>query len=165
MPSTPDFTPKGYLKVNKVLFSALFMGVVIITVVFFAVTEKQYLSTDFESSLFMLMVPIISFAGLGMSRFMFKKFVDQAKQKDTLKQKLMGYRTALIIGLALCEAPALYANIAFMNEGNHFFIIFTIAALLLMLTYNPSDKKTIKDLDLRGDELDVFRNVDSKVTI
>lgn len=139
------------------------MGVAIITIVFISVTEKQVFSTDFDESLFMLMVPIVTAAGLGMSRTMFKLFVKQAKGKSDLKAKLSAYRVALIIGLALCEAPAICANVAFMSEGNHLYLLFTILSLLLMLTYNPSDKKTIKQLDLRGEELDAFKDKNKKV--
>ena len=112
----------------------------------------------------MLMVPIVCMAGIGASRFMFKLSVKQAQEKATLKEKLNAYRVALIIGLALCEGPAIYANIAFISEGNHFYIIFTILSALVMLTYNPTAKKTIKDLDLRGDELDQFKDKDRKVS-
>lgn len=162
MLQTSDFTPKSYMNINKLLFSALLMGVVIITVVFVAITPQQEFSAS-NDQFFSIMVPIISIIGLAVSRGTFNQFVKQAKEKKSLKEKLLIYRVGLLIGLALCEAPAIYANIAFMNHSNQFYLIFTILCLLVMMTYKPSEKKVIKDLNLRNDELDTFRAKETKI--
>lgn len=162
MQQTSDFTPKSYMNINKLLFSALLMGVVIITVVFVAITPQQEFSAS-NDEIFSIMVPIISIIGLAVSRGTFNQFVKQAKEKKSLKEKLLTYRVGLLISLALCEAPAITANVAFLQEGNQFYLIFTILCLLVMMIYKPSEKKVIKDLNLRNNELDSFRAKETKI--
>lgn len=164
MTQTPDFTPKSYLMVNRLLFSALFMGVVIITVVFFALVDNPKLNTDFSIGQYTMIVPLVAFVGLSMSKGLFMRLVNQAKNKNTLKEKLNAYRSALIIGLALCEAPAIFANVAYFSEGNQFYQLIGIVCLGIMLTFNPKQKKLIKDLELRGEELEQFLSKDNKIT-
>jgi hypothetical protein len=163
MNQPPDFTPKMYLFVNKILFSAILMATMIITVVFIAVTEDHYFNMDFNESPFMLMVPIVTVIGLGVSNGIFKVYTKQAREKKGLKAKLNQYRIAVIIRLALTEGPAIFAAVAFMQEGNHFYLLFSIICIALMITYNPKEQRLIKDLDLRGDELDQFKNKESKI--
>ncbi|MCB9187884.1 MAG: hypothetical protein H6599_01250 [Flavobacteriales bacterium] len=163
MSSSPDFTPAAYLKVNKILYTALSIGVAMITIVFLGLAEEPIFHMDFEKSIFMIVVPAVTVIGLLMSKTVFTRFVNMAKQVESLKRKLLAYRTALIIGLALCESPAIIANVAFFQEGNQFYLIFAILCISIMLTYSPTERKTIKDLDLRGDELDRFKNRESKI--
>lgn len=163
MQQTPDFTPKAYLMVNKLLHSAILMGSIIISVVFLAITKDQYFKADFSDGPFMLMVPIVTAAGLVVGGGIFKVFVKQAKEKESLKAKLTQYRVATIVRLALAEGPALFGAIAFIQEGNQFYLGGTLLCVLVMLIYAPSEKKIIKDLDLRNDELGAFKNKESKV--
>lgn len=163
MSQSPSYTPKAYLMVNKLLFSALFMGVLIITIVFFALVPNPKLNTDFSTGDYTMIVPLVAFAGLSMSKGLFMRMINQAKNKETLKGKLNTYRTALIIGLALCEAPAIFANVAYFVEGNQFYQLIAIVCLGMMLTFNPKQKKLIKDLELRGQDLEQFMDRESKI--
>ena len=67
---------------------------------------------------------------------------------NTLGDKLNQYRSALISYLALCEAPGLFAVIAFLLTGDYKVLGITALMAGAMLMKRPTPQRIIADLEL-----------------
>lgn len=111
-------------------------------------------------SLLLLMFVAVSLFG---AEFIFRKKIALAKQQNPLSKKTAAYTTALIIRLALFEAPAMASIIAALLLGIIWFIAVAAIFPLLMLSYFPSKERIISQLELEGKEAETIRNPSSKL--
>lgn len=163
MKNSPAFTPQNFLNTLKVMFFAIVFAVIAISAVFVVTTPNQHFKLDLNSGIFVQIIPAAIVLATFFSSVMFQKFVGIAQKKETLKDKLILYRTAIIIRLALLEGVAILSSVAFMIEHNQLFLIFTLVVVILMLMNFPNQQKIEEHLKLTGDELSRFRDFQSEI--
>jgi hypothetical protein len=99
------------------------------------------------------LVAAVSLLCFGIARQQFKKRSAAAKNSlNDLHDKLMKYRTALILYLAICEAPAILSIVLFLLSGD--FVFLALAAIMLgfMLSAAPVRRTVVAALDLDGEQ-------------
>jgi hypothetical protein len=117
-----SITPKAFLKTFSIIHLALVMGVSLFGIVVYILTENQKFSIDYSGDVMFFAVPLMAIAGIVLGNFLYGTTIKGLASKDTLMGKLSGIQTASIIKYALLEGPALFGIVAFMNEGNQYFL-------------------------------------------
>lgn len=148
--NTPPATPKTFLKTFSIIHFALVMGVSLFAVVTYMITENQKFSIDYSGDFMFFVVPLMGIAGIMAGNFFYGNTLKGLAAKDTLKEKLSGFQTASIIKYALLEGPALFGIVAFMNEGNQYFLSISLFLIGWLLMQRPTRDKVERDLMLEG---------------
>lgn len=135
----------------------IFMSIIVFSIVTIAThQEKAIFHSDFNQSLFMILIPCVLLGTLMASSSIYKNFLRTARNRQSLAKKLQHYQSGFILKMAFFEAPALLGVIGFYLEYNLLYLVYTGIAAILMLMNFPSAQNVIKDLQLKGDELEVF---------
>jgi hypothetical protein len=142
------------LKAIRILYLALLAGQVLFALIVTVLVETGMLSTGIKSLTPMLQVAIvvISVGAIPASFFLFRKRLSDIDPEEDLGKKLEKYRAALIIRMALCEFPAMFAIIAYYVTTNRSFLWMVIVLISNFLFIYPSNNKIIDSLQLNSSE-------------
>ena len=147
---TPPITPKLFLRTTSIIHFALLAGVLMFGIVMYSITENQKLELSYKGDPMFFIVPIMAIAGIFVGNYLYGNNIKGLTSKNTLREKLAGFQTASIIKYALLEGPALLGLVAFMNEGNQYFLIISILLLGWLILQRPTRDKIERDLMLEG---------------
>ena len=75
-------------------------------------------------------------------------------------EKLNGFQSASVVKYALLEGPALLGIVAFMNEGNQYFLIISLLLLGWLIMQRPTRDRVERDLMLQGPLKSEFQQED-----
>lgn len=144
-------------RANNILWIALVMGPIFIAIVLFVMSNSHpefYSQEAFMKSPFMIIAVAFTAFGVFASGFIYKKKIDEANTLGLsgAKEKMMHYRSALILQCALLEGPTLMC-IVFMFIGNNFYFLLLAAILIsFQLRTRPSIDKFKNDMQLTSAE-------------
>jgi len=154
-PVTPQ-TPQSYLKTITLIHIALFLGQLLFAfVVLFITPHKSLNFNDTKNPLF-IVVPLMAVGSLAGGIALYKKMVEKAKGKYSLKEKLMAYQGALIQRYALLNGTSMLAIVTYMVGGNLFFIIIAGVLMICLLAIRPTKDKIVTELDLSYEDKITF---------
>jgi len=159
-----QLTSKSYLTSLKIINFALTAGVV-----FFMLIAIALQFTGFEPELkeleeILLAITVAgAVAGVFTGNLLFRKKLEQIVELKNLREKLMGYQSALIIKYALVEAPAFFSVVAYLLTANNLFPVITVFLVFAMILSAPRKDKLISDLNFSNKETSVFENPDSVI--
>lgn len=139
---------KLYLKSLSIIHIALILGQVVFGVVCIVVTGKTEIILNPEGDVFFLIVPAAALSGMIGAVIIFKKFLEQASVKPNLGEKLVAYRTAIIVRYALLEGPSLFGIVIYYLNGNLFYLFISGFIILFFLTLRTTKEKLETDLKL-----------------
>ncbi|MCZ4318705.1 hypothetical protein O4H26_06865 [Aequorivita viscosa] len=159
-----SITPKAFLKTFSIIHVALVIGVSLFGIVAYTLTENQKFSLDYSGDAMFFVVPLIAIAGIVVVNFLYRNTIKGLASKDTLMGKLIGIQTASIIKYALLEGPALFGIVAFMNEGNQYFLGISIFLIGWLIMQRPTRDKIERDLMLSGRLKSEFQQEDKPMT-
>ncbi len=164
---TQSQTSKEYFKTLQIIYFALVMGQLWFVVIAYFVNSYAEGFNNVEEDLIQIgqiIVAVLAIANLIISTQVSKALVNKAKEKNTLKEKLMGYRSALIVKYALLEGVSLFASTLLLLTGDMFFFIIAALIIGIFLLYRPSKEKTIAELDLHHTEQALIEDEEATIT-
>ena len=157
---THPITVKTFLRTFSIIHLALVAGVAIFGLMIYMQTTEQELNLDYSGDVMFFVVPILAIAGIIAGNFLYAKHIKKLDSKTTLLEKLNGFQTASIIRYALLEGPALLGIVAFLNEGNQYFLIISLVLLAWLIAQRPTRDKVERDLKLEGHLKSEFQQED-----
>lgn len=159
-----QLTTKSYFTALKIVHFALTAGVIL-----FLVMAVILQITGFEPELKemeMILLGITAFAaiaGIFTGNLLFRKRLEQLVELKSLKEKLTGYQSALIVKYALVEGPAFFCVVAYLLTANILFPVIAVFLVFVLVLFAPRKDKLISDLNLSTKETSVFENPDSVI--
>lgn len=161
-----QLTSKSYFRQLNVLFFALAAGQLLLTAVFFFLINGQEAVSDKSSvNVFMIVVSVMLLNAFIVSHFLYKRQLERLKKYDTLIQKMTGYRSVLIIRLAIVETATIVSLIAFYLTGEQVFLGTAGISFAYFLFLKPVKEKIGRDLELNADEQRKIGNPDEIIAI
>jgi hypothetical protein len=135
------------------LLTVLYFGLLVGQVVFASIAlllNLAHLFQPFNSlkAIFIYIVPVIVVAGFVAGQLVYKNQLNKIKGYDSLVTKMVGYRTALIIKLAMLEGASLFAIIAYLLTSDLIFLGMSGIIIFYFLLMKPSRDKIVMDLGL-----------------
>ncbi len=156
----PQITPKIFLRTFTLIHIALVAGVVIPGLLMFLKTQNQELIFSYSGDVMFFVVPFMAIAGILAGNYLYGNIMKGLASKNTLMEKLNGFQSASIIKYALLEGPAFLGIVAFMNEGNQYFLIISLLLALWLIAQRPSRDKVERDLMLEESLKNEFQQED-----
>ncbi len=160
----PQQTTQQYLKALTVLHFALAMGLILFSIIAYAVHSTGAFGNNAALfTIFQYMVPVLAFMGITAGNVLYKKQVNEIKNKEGLTEKLNAYRGTFILRDALLEGPAIFAIIAYLLCGNILLLGVAIFLVVIFIIIRPTKDVVIKDLGLSTDETAVIEDDDAVI--
>ncbi len=161
--ATQALTSDEYFKKLSILYFALLGGQLLFAgVVYFLLSPAP--TTFDDGGTFLYIVPAVAVSCVIMSNFLFKNLLNSAKNKSDLSDKFMSYQTAVLVRLALLEAPVLLAIVAYLLTGRLGLLGVGALVILFYLTVRPSKAKAAQELGLSPSEQAVVNDPDAMLT-
>ncbi len=147
-------TGKEYFKALRIIHLVLVAGVVFFLLVLLLLDYLQSGGFGLEDlgEIFFYLAFIFSLGAIFLGNVFFGKKIAAIKMKMDLKQKLEDYRKALIVRLALLEAPAFFCCVAFMLTGQWIFVGVALFNLAILVALHPSKERAELEMDLSFQE-------------
>ena len=152
--STPT-KAKDALRAISIFFYAMIGGLLIFSIIVFTLNYLlgHGLLDQSMIRIFFIADLIIAAMSIFMAPRLYKKRITDALSPGlTLMDKLNIYRSALILYLALCEGPGLFAVIVYFLTGYKLLLIVIAVVLLAMLQKRPEKSKIFNELQLSSQE-------------
>ncbi len=161
---TPLMTSGGYFKSVKIVHFALIAGIVFFALISTFLHQNGYktFGEDLDGP-FLIIVPLLALAGIFTSNFLYKKRINEIDKQLPLSVKLVNYRAALIVKLALLEAPSFFTVIAYLLTGNYIYLGIVLILLIVFLLYTPTKEKLINELELPRAEAEIINNPEAEI--
>ena len=141
----------------RILHGAFCAGVVLFGgVAAFLVHQDGPLGDASLAQPLMMVAAVLAVSGLAASVFLTNRLLEKARQQPDVAGKLVAYRSAFIIGVALLEGPALFAVVAYLLTGNVIVLAIVAVLVLRMLMMRPTRDKIATALGLQYDEVDAM---------
>lgn len=148
-----------YLKALQILYFALLAGSFIFIIVFY------FLPQDKENLLpqdgLAIRIPILVFILLASAFFLGRNRIEAARNQNTLQEKMVAYRAAVIIRWALLEGSVLLASVFFFLSRNLLLLTVALIGWAVLAIFYPSRDRIITDLDLSTEEQSVLDDPDA----
>jgi Ca2+/Na+ antiporter len=152
-----ETSPAQQLKQLAVIYSALFLGILVIAGVAALLVSQSIPNIEENPArdqlvLFIAigMAILLIFMAHAIPQAMLKKFAPDVN----LIQKLEAYRKANIVKLALIEGAAIIASTAFVVTKNTNMLLLVAIVVLFLILNRPTKFKTASDLQLSAEETD-----------
>lgn len=157
-----QLTSKSYFTSLKFVHFALTAGVVFFMLIAIAL---QFTGFEPESKeIEMILLGITGFAaisGIFTGNLLFRKRLEQLVELKSLKEKLLGYQSALILKYALVEGPAFFSVVAYLLTANLLFPVITLVLVFILILFAPRNDKLISNLNLSNRDSAILENQDA----
>ena len=158
-------TSKQYFNTITIIHTALFMVQIIFgAIAYLLKSNAMFQNSDPElGSVLLVASVIVAVGGIAASTVIGKTQIKSARAKANLKDKLAGYKTALLIKLALLEMPTIFALVCYLLSGNYYMLVFAVAILILFYMNRPTVNNLVMDLELNHSDRSLVENPNSIV--
>lgn len=142
------------LKAIRILYFAMLAGQVIFAAIVTTLVETGVLSNRMSSVTMFMQVAIIVIAActIPASFFLFRKRLADINPEEDLAKRLEKFRAALILRIALCQMPVMFAIIFYFVTANRSFLWITLLLIGNFLLIYPTREKIIRQLQLSSSE-------------
>lgn len=140
----------------KFLYVALLAGCLsLLAVVFYVNKSGNGLISDNQNTLLgFWYVAIAMLAVIPLAYYLFRKKIRRINSEMTLSEKLMHYRSAYFIKLAILEGACFISTIMFMLTNNKNIFYQTLIILLVLALNYPGKSAAASEINLTPEESD-----------
>jgi hypothetical protein len=143
----------NYFSTLNILFFALLAGQTMYFFVgLFMIQSANIGEFGGLNSIFMFVTPVVVLSSIIGSKFIYTKQVTEFDKSLSLENKLMAYRTANIIKLALLEGANIFNISIMIITANYFFAALFIVIIVLFFFNRPTKEKFIMDFEVSADD-------------
>lgn len=157
---TKPQTPKESLASIKIVYYALVGGQVFFALVAYFLLNNYALELAGKDlkDVFIYIVPLFVVGGFAVGNILFKSKLITARIKPSLSEKLLDYRSALLIRYALLEGPSFLAIMVYLLTGYILFLAMAALVIAMFFTITPSIDRAVNDLELTPNDEQTFKN-------
>jgi hypothetical protein len=152
-----DYNPIASLKVTKMIFTAIFIGPLVILTIF--LLSFDFVLSDSFSFLSPYNIGVLAIIAIGLpvANHYSKKILESASSEDSIQSRMGKFQTALIIRLAGWEALALFSIVAVMENPHVVYMAFFIVAMGSLFINYPSISNLEKSIPFSSSEAQDLR--------
>jgi len=144
---------KNYFQILNIIFIALLSGQTIYFFVgLFMIQSGNIDGFGGLNTIFMFITPVVVLSSILISKFIYTKQVTEFDKSLSLEKKLVSYRTANIIRLALLEGANIFSVSIMIITANYFFAALFIVVIVLFFFNRPTKEKFIMDYEVSADD-------------
>jgi hypothetical protein len=139
-------TPDSTLKTLAFTHVALLAFQMLFAIVALARTSRMYFGVMNMDDRFVFIVPVLALGGFFGGYLIFKKQKYVLREKESVQERLTGYKSVLITRFVLIQGPAIFAIAAYILSGNVFFLFIIGLMSAYFIFLRPTREKMESDL-------------------
>lgn len=144
---------KTVFSTMDVLFFALLAGQIIYFFVGMLLIQTGKMEcANGLNTIFMFITPVVILSSLLASKFIYTKQVTKFDKSLSLEIKLISYRTANMVRLALLESTNIFNISVMIITSNYFFAALFIIVIVLFFLNRPAKEKFIVEYKISADD-------------
>ena len=153
MSNNNSFTAEKFFTTMNVLFFTLISGQTIYFIIgLFLIQSGNIEGFDGLNTILMFITPVVILSSILASKFIYTKQVTMFDKNLSLENKLVSYRTANIVRLALLEGANIFNISIMIITANYFFAALFIIIIALFLLNRPAKAKFILEYEISADD-------------
>ena len=159
-------TSKYYFYSLNIIHLGLTLGQILFAVVvYFLFASGQRGAGDAElNETFQMIVPFLILGGVTGGMLLTRNRLESIRAKNDLKEKMIDYRSTLMLKYALWEAPSLISIIGYLMTGNLFYLGLSAVVIGLFLLNRPTRDRAASELELSPSERAAIENPTTVIT-
>ena len=144
---------KNFFQTLNIMFMALLFGQTIYFFVGLYIIQSGN-SDGFGglNTIFMFITPVVVLSSIFASKFIYAKQVTEFDKSLSLDNKMVSYRTANIIRLALLEGANIFTISVMIITSSYFFAALFVVVIVLFFFNRPTKEKFIMDYEVSADD-------------
>ena len=136
----------GYLKQLQTLFGALFVGQILVTVIFyFFLTQPQ--TGESTTDVLETILPLVMLSTTILGYFIFNLRRKTWTQETNLDAKKAAYRTASLVKLAMFEGTTILGLMCYFAFGKDLFFFAAVVSIAHFALHFPSRERVVRELE------------------
>ncbi len=144
---------RNFFQTLNIIFIALLSGQTIYFFVgIFLIQSGNIDGFSGFNTIFMFITSVVVLSSILASKFIYAKQVSEFDKSLPLENKLVSYRTANIIKLALLEGANIFNISIMIITANYFFAALFIIIIALFFFNRPAKEKFIMDYEVSADD-------------
>ena len=144
---------RNYFSTLNILFFALLSGQSIYFLVgLFIIQSGNNEGFGGLNTIFMFITPVIVLSIILASKFIYTKQVATFDKNLSFENKMVAYRTANIVRLALLEGANIFNISIMIITANYFFAALFIVIIVLFFFNRPTKEKFIMEYEISADD-------------
>lgn len=153
MNSDNSFSAEKFFTTINILFFALIGGQTTYFVIgLFLIQPGNKVGFGGSNGVFMFITPVVVVSSIIASKFIYSKQVTNVDKKLSLENKLVSYRTANIVRLALLEGANIFNISIMIITANYFFAALFIIIIALFVLNRPTKAKFILEYEISAND-------------
>lgn len=137
----------------QIIHASLCIGTLLFfVVVYFVLGTEEAAAAESDEIVFKYLPPVLVFSGIMLARFLDRSKLAAFKFPAEVVEKMVDYRTRVILRSALTEGPVLFVVIALMLTGDNLNILYFGIGWLAMLYFRPYVGEFSRDYKLTSQE-------------
>lgn len=141
-----SITPYSMLKTLAFTHVAMLAFQMLFAIIAFAQSTRMYFGIMNMNDQFVFIAPVLALGGFLGGYLIFKKQKYVLRGKEDFQEKLSGYQSVLITRFALIQGPSLFSIVAYILNGNVFFLLITGFMSVYFIFLRPTREKIENDL-------------------
>ncbi|WP_235295934.1 hypothetical protein [Portibacter marinus] len=143
---------KGFYRSISIIHTSLFIGQLMLFAILLYLKQDFELKTDFQEDIFLLILPALILSVYFLGNYIYQSRIKSIIPSESLDQKLITYRSAVIIRLALIEGVTLLALMIYFINGNSMYLIMALILLVYFYSLKPGKDKLNDKAQLSAQE-------------
>lgn len=140
------------LKITQLIHASFCLAVFVFAIVALFV-NKDVLLFEMPKKWDDFLFPALSVLSTILGTTIFNVLLGNIDQTSNTSSKLMQYQTAFLVKCAFLEAGALANIVAFLIDGNLFFLIFAGLSFARLVASRPTASRVADDLSLQDSDI------------
>ena len=143
----------NYFATLNIIFFALLSGQTIYFFIGLFLMQSDNTNTFAGmNTLFMFVTPVVVLSSILASKFIYTKQVSAFDKGLPVLDKMVSYRTATIIRLALLESANIFSISVMLITSDYFFAALFVIIIILFFLNRPTKEKFIMDYEVSADD-------------
>lgn len=136
----------------QLIHMALLAGLILFGMVAFSLRNSPLSGFPIQGDLLVYLVPLLALAGYFAGHYVYNKMLVSLEHNQELSLKLARYQTASLLHFACLEVPALFALLAYIDQGYVLYLAIAVSLILYLFSRRPTRKKVLDNLPLSKEE-------------
>lgn len=142
-----------FLQLNIIFLALLIVQIIYFGIFFFLVSADNLLIQAELDRILMFIIPVIVLSGILAAKYIYTKIVAGFDKNLSIERKIMSYRNASIIRLALVEGVNILNITAMLITGNFLYSAYFLILIVFYVLFKPSKDKFIVEYEVSGDDV------------
>ena len=144
---------KQFITLNIIFIALLGAQLIYFVIGLFLIQAGSVPMQNELDKIFMFITPVIVLSGIIAAKFIYSKMVSAFDKNQPLENKIMSYRNASIVRLALIEGVNIFNISIMIITGNYLYTAYFLILIAFYILFKPSKDNFVVEYQISSDDV------------